>query len=78
MELRLLDAGVPEGYQATISAWFIKEPDIRHPATESFKPWTALQVGLLMFFIYRHSMREKVPAEDTTDNMSGAVTSREV
>jgi len=36
MELHLLDAGVPEGYQATISAWFIKEPDIRHPATESF------------------------------------------
>jgi len=31
-----------------------------------------------MFFIYRHSMGEKVPAEDTTDKMSGAVTSREV
>jgi len=29
----------------TFAASFIKEPPIREPATEAFKPWSALQVG---------------------------------
>ena len=31
---------------STASAWFIKEPEIHNPQTESFKPWSALKVGL--------------------------------
>ena len=29
-----------------IAAWFIKEPQIFNPQTESFKPWSALKIGL--------------------------------
>jgi Na+/melibiose symporter-like transporter len=29
-----------------IAAWFIKEPLISNPQTESFKPWSALKIGL--------------------------------
>lgn len=31
---------------STASAWFIKEPEIHNPQTETFKPWSALKVGL--------------------------------
>lgn len=31
---------------ATAALVFVKEPDIHHPATEAFKPWSALKVGL--------------------------------
>ena len=31
---------------STVSAWFIKEPEIHNPQTETFKPWSALKIGL--------------------------------
>ena len=31
---------------STACAWFIKEPPIHHPKTESFKPWSAIKIGL--------------------------------
>lgn len=50
----LIDLGewVPYAFGAvvliisTASAWFIKEPEIHNPQTETFKPWSALKVGL--------------------------------
>ena len=31
---------------STVAAWFIKEPEIHNPQTETFKPWSALKIGL--------------------------------